>query len=354
MAGTIQIGGIPIGEGHPAYIVAEMSGNHGQSFDQAARIVEAAKGAGADAVKIQTYTADTITIRCDKKCFRVEGTLWDGRTLYDLYQQAHTPWDWQPKLMDLARDLGIHLFSTPFDETAVDFLEPLNPPAHKIASFEMIDTALLKKVARTGRPVIMSTGMAQLGEIDEAVSTLREAGCAQLALMKCTSAYPAPPEEMNLRTIPHLAEAFGTPVGLSDHSMGISVPVAAVSLGASIIEKHFTLSRSAPGPDTAFSLEPEEFKAMVQAVRTAEKALGGVRYQIGKKEAESKVFRRSLFVVQDMKAGAVFTPENVRSIRPGDGLPPKHLDAILGRRATRDVERGTPLSWDLVGGGDHD
>ena len=349
MSNYIEINGRRIGPGLPAYVVAELSANHNQDFGQAAKIIEAAKQAGADAVKLQTYTADTLTIASDSEYFRVGGgTLWDGRTLHDLYSEAYTPWEWQPKLKSDADRLGLDLFSTPFDPTAVAFLEEMGVPAHKIASFEIVDLPLIEEVARTGKPVIMSTGMATLGEIEEAVAAARRAGAAQLALLKCTSAYPARPESMNLRSIRHLAEAFGVPVGLSDHTMGVAVPVAAVTLGACIIEKHFTLSRSTPGPDSAFSLEPDEFKAMVEAVRTAEKALGDIRYGAGPEEEKNRAFRRSLFAVRDVKAGEVFTRENVRSIRPGHGLPPKHLEEVLGLRAVRDVERGTPLSWELV------
>lgn len=349
MTSSIEINARRIGPGYPTYIVAEMSANHNQSFEQAIKIVEAAKQAGADAIKIQTYTPDTITIDCANEYFRVKGTLWDGRTLYDLYGEAYTPWNWQPKLMEIATKLGLDLFSSPFDATAVDFLETMRVPVYKVASFENVDIPLLRTIARTGKPVIMSTGMATLAEIDEAVQTLRAAGTEQLALLKCTSAYPSLPEEMNLRTIPHLAEAFGLPVGLSDHTLGTAVPVAAVALGACIVEKHFALSRAESGPDSAFSLEPHEFKAMVEAVRTAEKAIGGVHYGIGRKETESRAFRRSLFVVKDMRAGDEFTAETVRSIRPADGLHTRFLDQVLGRHASRDIERGTPLAWELVG-----
>ena len=277
-----------------------------------------------------------------------KGTLWEGRNLYELYGEAYTPWDWQPKLKAEAEKLGMDCFSTPFDDTAVDFLERMNVPAHKIASFELVDTELLKKVAATGKPVIMSTGMATLAEIDEAVRTLREAGCTQLALLKCTSAYPSLPEDMNLRTIPHLAEAFHVPVGLSDHTLGIAVAVAAVALGACIIEKHLTLRRSDGGPDAAFSLEPAEFRAMVDAVRIAEKALGKVNYEMSEKEQVSRVFRRSLFVVKDMQAGEEFTRENVRSIRPGHGIPPKFIDEVIGTVATIDIAKGTPLKMEHI------
>ena len=338
-----------IGSGHPVYIIAEMSANHHQEFAQAVRILEAAKAAGADAVKLQTYTADTLTIDCEKEWFRIRGTIWAGKNLHQLYREAFTPWEWQPKLKERADQLGIDLFSTPFDATAVDFLEQMAVPAHKVASFEVVDLPLLRKIGATGKPVIMSTGMASLAEIDEAVRTLREAGSAGVALLKCTSAYPAPPEAMNLRTILHLAEAFGVPAGLSDHTLGIAAPVAAVALGAAIIEKHCTLERAAGGPDSGFSLEPHEFAAMVAAVREAEKALGKVSYELTEKERESRAFRRSLFAVQDIPAGSLFTAENLRSIRPAYGLAPKYLGNILGRRATRDIPRGTPISWELVG-----
>jgi pseudaminic acid synthase len=331
------------------YIIAELSANHNQNFEQAVALVRAAKEVGADAVKLQTYTPDTLTVPSDKEYFRIGGgTLWDGRTLYDLYSEAYMPWEWQPTLKEIADDIGIDLFSTAFDPMAVDFLEEMGVPIHKVASFEIVDIPLIEKMARTGKPLIISTGMATLGEVEEAVQAARRAGATQVALLKCTSAYPAPPEEMNLRTIPHLAEAFGVPVGLSDHTLGIAVPVAAAALGACIVEKHFTLSRDIPGPDSAFSLEPHEFKAMVDAIRTVEKALGEVHYGVGEREAQSRVFRRSLFVVKDMKTGEVFTDENVRSIRPGYGLPPKYLPEILGRRAARDIEKGTPLRWNLV------
>ena len=349
MSDYIEIAGRRIGDGYPAYVIAELSANHNQNFEEAVELVRAAKIAGADAVKLQTYTADTITIDSDKEYFRVGGgTLWDGRRLYDLYDEAHTPWAWQPKLKEVADEISIHLFSSPFDATAVEFLEQLNVPAHKVASFELVDLPLIERIARTGKPLIMSTGMATFAEIKEAVLAARGAGATQIALLKCTSAYPAPPESMNLKSIPHMAETFGVPAGISDHTLGVAVPVAAVALGACIVEKHFTLSRRVPGPDSAFSLEPEEFKAMVEAIRVAERALGGVRYGGDPEEEKSRVFRRSLFVVSDVKAGELFTEANIRSIRPGHGLPPKHLDEVLGLRASRDIERGTPLSWELV------
>ena len=348
MPKQITIAQRTIGPGLAVYVIAEVSANHHQDFDQAVKIVRAAKEAGADAVKLQTYTPDTMTIACTRPEFRIQGTIWDGRNLHDLYGEAYTPWDWQPRLKQIANDLGLDLFSSPFDATAVDFLEEMNVPAHKLASFELVDIPLIQKMARTGKPLIMSTGMATVEEIEEAVQTARQAGATQIALLKCTSAYPSAPEEMNLRTIPELSQRFDVPVGLSDHTLGTAVPVAAVALGACIIEKHLTLSRSEPGPDSAFSLEPHEFKAMVDAVRVAEKAVGEINFGVGAKEAASRVFRRSLFVVRDVKSGDVFTAENVRSIRPGHGLHTRHLPEVLGRHAARDIERGTPLSWDLV------
>jgi pseudaminic acid synthase len=345
----LQIGERRIGPGEPVYIVAELSANHNQDFEQAVRILHAAKDAGADAVKLQTYTADTITLRSDKEYFRITGgTLWDGRILHDLYQEAFTPWDWQPKLKMVAEDLGMDLFSSAFDDTAVDFLEQMNVPAHKVASFELVDIGLIQKMAGTGKPLIMSTGMASEEEIAEAMDAARGAGATQIALLKCTSAYPAPPEEANLRTIPELARRFDCPVGLSDHTMGIAVPVAAVALGACIIEKHLCLRRSDGGPDGAFSLEPQELKAMVEAVRSAEKALGSVQFSAGLREANSRKFRRSLFVIEDIKKGELFTKDNLRSIRPADGLHPRHLNEVLGKRAACAVERGTPLGWAMV------
>jgi N-acetylneuraminate synthase len=349
MSPCIKIGQRFIGEGYPAYLIAEVSANHHQNFDQAVKIIHAAKDAGADAIKVQTYTPDTMTIACSRPEFRIEGTIWAGRNLHELYGEAYTPWEWQPRLKQVANDLGLDFFSTPFDATAVDFLEAMNVPAHKLASFELVDIPLIQKMAQTGKPLIMSTGMATVEEIGEAVQTARQAGAMQIALLKCTSAYPAPVEEMNLRTIPELARRFNVPAGLSDHSMSMAVPVAAVALGACIIEKHLTLSRSESGPDSAFSLEPQEFKAMADAVRVAEKALGAVYFGCGAKEETLRVYRRSLFVVEDVKQGDRFTAENVRSIRPGHGLHTRHLPEVLGRHAACDIERGTPLSWELVG-----
>jgi pseudaminic acid synthase len=346
---TFEIQGRPIGPGHPVYIVAEMSANHNHDYTQAVRLVEVAAEAGVDAVKLQTYTPDTMTIASDLPHFQVgEGTLWQGRRLYDLYREAHTPWDWQPKLKKIADGLGLHLFSSPFDGTAVDFLESMGVPAHKVASFEIVDVPLIRRIARAGKPVIMSTGMATLEEIREAVEAVRGAGNPPLALLKCTSAYPAPPEEMNLLSIPRLAREFGVPVGLSDHTLGIHVALAGVALGACILEKHFTLSRRTAGPDSAFSLEPDELKELVRAVRTVEKSLGRAAFGPNEQEKRSLAFRRSLFVVKDMKAGETFTSENLRSIRPGNGLHPRHLPELLGRKAARGIPRGTPLDWDLV------
>lgn len=346
----LHIAGRRIGPGEPVYCVAEMSANHNQDFDEAVRIIRAAKDAGADAVKIQTYRPDTITIDCDNEHFRIKGTIWNGKNLFKLYGEAFTPWDWQPKLQQAANELGLHLFSSPFDRTAVDFLEAMNVPAYKIASFEIVDIPLIRYVARTGKPVIISTGMSTIEEIKEAVEAVHSEGNNQVALLKCSSAYPAPPEEMNLRTISDLGERFGVPVGLSDHTLGIGVPVAAVSLGACLVEKHFTLSRQQAGPDSSFSLEPQEFSEMVKAVRTVQNAMGEARYGVAPAEKSSYQYRRSLFVVEDVRAGEAFTEKNVRSIRPGNGLHPRHMSEVLGRRATSDISRGTPLAWSMVEG----
>jgi N-acetylneuraminate synthase len=346
----INIGQRRIGPQQPVYVVAELSANHNQRFEEAVRLLHAAKLAGADAVKLQTYTPDTITINCDNEYFRVRGgTLWKGRNLYELYGEAYTPWEWQPELKNIAVGLGLDLFSSPFDHTAVDFLEKMEVSAYKVASFEIIDLPLIRRIAHTGKPIIMSTGMATLSEIHDAVNTIQEVGGNQLALLKCTSAYPAPPEEMNLRTIPHLSEAFNVPAGLSDHTLGIAVPVAAVALGACIVEKHFTLARAIPGLDSPFSLEPQEFKLMVDAIRTTEKAMGRICYGVSDQEAKSRVFRRSLFVVKDVAAGETFSEDNVRSIRPGHGLSPKYLIEVIGCKASIDIKRGTPLRWSDIG-----
>jgi N-acetylneuraminate synthase len=348
----IRIGERLVGTGRDIYVVAELSANHGQNFDRAARTIEEAKKAGADAVKLQTYTPDTITLKSDRKCFQIAGgTAWDGRTLHDLYSEACTPWEWQPELKRIANDLGLDLFSSAFDSTAVDFLETVGVPIHKVASFELVDLPLIEKMARTGKPLILSTGMATLAEVTEAVTAAQNAGANAVLLLKCTSAYPASPCDMNLRSIPELQTRFNLPVGLSDHTLGIAVPVAAVALGACFIEKHLILSRSDGGPDASFSLEPSEFHAMVHAVRAAQQSLGEVKFGAGGHEAASRQFRRSLFVVQDMSAGEAFSRENVRSIRPATGLHTRYYPQILGKRARRVIERGTPLCWDLVEGG---
>lgn len=331
------------------YVIAEMSANHNGDYQRAVDIIHAAKEAGADALKVQTYTADTMTLDCDNEYFEIKGgTLWDGKTLHKLYQEAMTPWEWQPKLKEVADSIGLDFFSTPFDSTAVDFLEQMDVALYKIASFELIDIPLLRKVASTGKPVIMSTGMASLGEIDEAVRTLRECGCPEVSLLKCTSSYPAVAEQMNLRTISHLRETFSCRVGLSDHSMDIAVPVVAVALGASIIEKHFCLSRDDKGADSEFSLEPDEFAQMVDAVRVASKALGGISYELTEKEKASAAFRKSLWVAKEVRAGEEFTEENIRCVRPAGGLAPRYLSEVLGKKARVDLAAGTPLSWDVM------
>jgi len=339
------IGGVP----QHTLVIAELSANHRGSIDTALQIVRAAAGAGADAVKLQTYRPDTITIDVDTEPFRISsGTVWDGRTLYSLYEEAYTPWEWHATIRDEALALGMTWFSSPFDATAVDMLESLDAPAYKIASFEVVDIGLIRRVAATGKPMIISTGMATLAEVEEAIATARGAGATEIALLKCTSAYPAPPSEVNLRTVPHMAAAFGVPVGLSDHTLGIAVPVAAVALGAVIVEKHLTLRRADGGPDSGFSLEPVEFAEMVAQIRVTEQALGSISYAPTAHEAGGRSLRRSLFVVEDVRAGEPFTEANVRSIRPGHGLHTRYLPEVLGRRASRDVTRGTPLSWDLV------
>jgi pseudaminic acid synthase len=344
----ISIGGCLLGAGYPAFIIAELSANHGRSLDRALDLVRAASEAGANAVKLQTYTPGTITIDASSEYFRIQGTIWEGRTLYQLYEEAYTPWEWHASLKAAAECLGLQFLSSPFDPTAVDFLEELGVSAYKVASFEAVDIPLLRKVGQTGKPVILSTGMASFAEIEEAVLNLRSSGAGGLCLLKCTSAYPAPPEEMNLKTIPHLAAYFGVPVGLSDHTLGGVVPVTAVSQGAAVIEKHLTLSRADGGPDSAFSMEPHEFRRMVEDVRVAERALGEISYTQTSKEMENRAFRRSLFVVEDVRAGRRFTEQNVRSIRPGHGLHTRYLDVVLGQRATMDVNRGTPMRWEFM------
>jgi N-acetylneuraminate synthase len=347
----MDIAGIRIGRGFRPLVVAEMSGNHNQSLDRALQIVEAAAKAGAHALKIQTYTADTMTLDLEGGDFFIsdEGSLWKGKSLHKLYQEAYTPWEWHKPIFDRARELGMVAFSTPFDETAVDFLEELEVPAYKIASFENTDIPLIRKVAATGRPIIISTGMATAAELDETVRAARESGCKDLILLKCTSTYPATPENTDILTIPHMRDLFGCEVGLSDHTMGVGVAVAAVALGATIIEKHFTLRREDGGVDSAFSLEPEEMCALVVESARAWEALGKVHYGATAEEKRSMMFRRSLYVVKEIKAGDVLTPENLRCIRPGYGLPPKYLNVLLGKRVSCDVKRGTPMSLKLVG-----
>jgi pseudaminic acid synthase len=339
-----------IGPGHPVYIIAEMSANHNRSLDKAIKIVKAAKAAGADAVKVQTYTADTMTIDCDKAFFRIKGTIWEGKNLYELYQEAATPWEWFPRLKKVCAKLGLDLFSTPYDQTSVDFLEKMGVAAYKIASFELVDIPLLKRIARTGKPILMSTGMATRKEIDEALATIKKTGNPRVALLKCTSAYPALPQDMNLNRIPYFLKVFKVPVGLSDHTLGRAAAVASVALGACIIEKHLTLSRQDPGPDSVFSTEPEEFKAMVEDIRAVEAALGKASCEITAKEKVSRVFRRSLFVAKDVKKGERFSADNIRSIRPGYGLHTRYFEKVLTKKAVKNIKRGTPLSPELIEG----
>ncbi len=331
-------------------IIAEMSGNHNQSLERALAIVDAAARAGVDAIKLQTYTADTITIDVSEGEFFIsdEDNLWKGESLYQLYQKAYTPWEWHKPIFDRCRELGLMGFSTPFDATAVDFLEELDVPCYKIASFENIDIPLIKKVAQTGKPMIVSTGMANLAELDDLVRTVRENGCTDLTLLKCTSSYPATPEGTNLLTIPHMRELFDCKVGLSDHTLGIGAAVASVAVGVSAIEKHFTLSRADGGVDSAFSMEPEEMAQLVRECETAAQAMGRVCYEVAEQEKKSLKFRRSLYIVEDMKKGDVITEKNMRSIRPGLGLAPKYYDVVLGKKVNQDVKRGTSLTWDVI------
>lgn len=338
-----------IGPGSPAFIVAEMSGNHNQDFNRALKIIDEAVKAGADAVKLQTYTADTLTIDSDKEHFQVKiDNAWQGDTLYKLYQKAHTPWEWQEKLKEYGEKKGLVVFSAPFDKTSVDFLEKMNIPLYKIPSPEIVDIPFLKRVGQTKKPVVMSRGMASLEEIELAVKTLKDNGCPEIAILHCVSAYPAKIEEMNLLTIPDIAERFGVIAGLSDHTLSLLPAIIATALGAKIIEKHFTLERADKGPDSAFSLEPSEFKTMVGLVRKTEKTMGKVNYQLTEGEKPIVAFRKSLFAVKDIKKGEKFTGVNIRSIRPGYGLMPKHYDEVLGKKARVDIERGTPLNWDLI------
>jgi pseudaminic acid synthase len=343
----MKIGNIEIGDDHPPFIIAEMSGNHNQSLDRALAIVAAAAKAGAHAIKLQTYTADTMTV---PGAYTIEdsNSLWNGRELHDLYKEAYTPWEWHKPIFDRAKELGILAFSSPFDESAVDFLESLNVPCYKIASFENTDWPLLRKVAATGKPVIMSSGVSQLSDLDESVRLLRSSGCTDLVVLKCTSTYPATPQTSHINTIPHMRELFKCTIGLSDHTMGVGVSVAAVALGARVIEKHFTISRADGGVDSAFSLEPDELKSLVVETERAFQALGQVNFGVQKAEEKSLKFKRSLFVVKDVKEGDQFTKENVRVIRPGTGLPPKFYDLALKKTSKFNIPAGTPLTWELL------
>lgn len=352
MMNVIKIGGRAIGQEQPPFVIAEMSGNHNQSLERALEIVAAAARSGAHALKLQTYTADTMTLDISEGEFFINdpNSLWKGSSLYNLYQEAHTPWEWHKPIFDRCRELGLICFSTPFDDTSVDFLESLNVPCYKIASFENTDLPLIRKVAATGKPMIISTGMATVAELDETVRAAREAGCTDIILLKCTSTYPSTPENTNIRTIPHMRELFNVQVGLSDHSMGTGVAVAAVALGATVIEKHFTLCRADGGVDSSFSLEPEEMRNLVVETERAWQSLGTVSYGPSEKEMKSLVFRRSLYVAQDMVEGEPFSTENLRAIRPGLGLPPKYLEVLMGKRVTRSAQKGTPVSWSLLEG----
>lgn len=347
---VINISDIKIGEGHPPFLIAEMSGNHQHSLEKALKLVEAAAKAGAKGFKIQTYTPDSMTLNINTGDFFIKDadSLWKGKNLYELYKEAYTPWEWHRPIFDKCKQLGMIPFSTPFDHTAVDFLETLNVPCYKIASFENHDLPLIKKVASTGKPVIISTGMATIAELDETVRVVREAGCEEIVLLKCTSTYPAEPINSNLVTIPHMKKLFNCQVGLSDHTMGIGVSVASVALGATVIEKHLTLSRAEGGVDAAFSLEPKEFQALANEVKRAWQAIGDVVYGPTDDEVKSLQFRRSLYITEDMKAGDSFTEKNLKAIRPGHGLPPKYLHTIIGKQIKKDVNKGTPLSWDLI------
>ncbi|GKX65477.1 pseudaminic acid synthase [Inconstantimicrobium mannanitabidum] len=345
----IEIDGVKIGEGQPTFIIAEMSANHLQDYDRAVEIIKKAKWAGADAIKLQTYTPDTITLDCDNEYFQIkQKTIWDGTTLHKLYQTAYTPWDWQPKLKKVAEEEGLVFFSSPFDFSAVDFLEEMNVPAYKIASFEINDIPFIEYIASKGKPVIMSTGIARMGDIQEAIDACKRMGNENVALLKCSSAYPAPVEEINLNTIPNMKETFNAVVGLSDHTMGNCVSVAGVAKGAHIIEKHMTLRRADGGADSKFSMEPEEFKEMVDNIRIVEKALGKVTYDLTEKQRNSREHSRSLFIVKDVKVGEVFTEDNLRSIRPGFGLETKYIKDILGKKAKQDIKKGTPMAWNLI------
>lgn len=349
MKKEIKIGRHIIGENRPAFIVAEMSANHNMDFDRAVAIIKAAKEAGADAVKIQTYTADTITLDCEDPCFQItQGTLWDGTTLHKLYETAYTPWEWHGKLREIAEGMGLEFFSSPFDFSSVDFLEEMEVPAYKVASFEITDVPLLKKIAEKGKPVIIATGIAHLADIELAVRTCREAGNEDIILLKCTSAYPTPYGDVNLRTIPSMGDTFDCVAGLSDHTMGSAVAGAAVALGARVIEKHLTLRRADGGADSAFSMEPEEFREMVSQIRVIEQALGKVTYDLTPGQAREREHSRSLFIAEDMKAGDIFTPDNLRSVRPANGLHTMYYEELLGKKIAVDAKKGTPMAWELV------
>lgn len=346
---SFNIDNIKIGQNEKTFIIAEMSANHLQNYDRAVEIIKAAKNSGADAIKLQTYTPDTITLDCDNEYFQIkQGTIWDGTTLHKLYQTAYTPWDWQPKLKKVAEDMGLVFFSSPFDYTSVDFLEEMNVPVYKVASFEINDIPFIEYIASKGKPIIMSTGIARMGDIQDALDACKRMGNENIALLKCTSAYPSPLEDINLNTIPNMRKTFKTVVGLSDHTMGNTVSIGAVALGAKIVEKHLTLRRADGGADAKFSMEPEEFKAMVQGIRDMEKALGIVTYDLTEKQIKSREHSRSLFVVKDIKAGEEFTNENIKSIRPGFGLETKYIKEVLGKKAICNIEKGTPLSWKFV------
>ena len=346
----ITISGRQIGRSYTPFIIAEMSGNHNQSLERAMALVEAAAQAGAHALKLQTYTADTMTLDAGGADFRIHDadSLWDGSSLYKLYEKAYTPWEWHKPIFEKAKELGMLAFSSPFDETAVDFLEQLGVPCYKIASFENTDIPLIRRVAATGKPMIISTGMATVAELDESVKAARLAGCRELILLKCTSTYPATPQNTNISTIPHMRTLFDCQVGLSDHTMGLGVAIASVALGATVIEKHFTLRRADGGVDSSFSLEPTELAALVIETKRAWQSVGDVQYGATSAEVKSLQFRRSLYIVQDLEAGDILTSHNVRAIRPGLGLPPKHIDQILGSKVTQKVIRGTPLTWSLL------
>jgi pseudaminic acid synthase len=344
----IKIARRPIGPAYPPYVIAELSANHNGKFENAIHIIEEAKKAGSDAVKLQTYKPETITLKSDSEDFKIKGGLWDGRTLYELYEEAHMPWDWHKPLFKHARELGITIFSSPFDTTAVDLLEDLNAPAYKIASFEAVDLPLIRYAASTGKPMIISTGMADLEEIAEAIEAARDGGCCELAVLHCVSGYPAPASDYNLRTIPDMINRFGLVTGLSDHTLDITTAITSIALGASIIEKHFTLDRSGGGPDDSFSIEPAELTCLCKSVKSAWSALGRVDYGHKSSEQANVQFRRSLYFVKNLKAGDIISPEDIRSVRPGFGLPPKKHQQIIGRKVIRDIKTGTPVIWDYL------